>query len=408
MCGRTSGGIAKILYLLYIALSFVLAIILKFGDQLNVPTSFTSCNGDAVCLGNQAVYRISFAVAVWFIAVGCFTPCFPDFHYGWWFTKLGMYLAILVCSFFIPNAFFDGYVELARVVSFIFLILQILILIALAYDLHDYLSGFQAEGSESENCCKAFYLVLCFLLLALGMTGIGLLYHFLGGCSLNKFFISMTLILGVAGTVISVTNRVGKGLLTPLVVFDYCVYLCWQAIYSSPDVNCNPNAEETNDTALIIVGLAIAVASLTYTSWSAGTTGINIFRTEPTEADAAAVSSPPAEDPEAKKEAKAADAAEGGPRSATADEIADLKKRGSHSFFHFVMAMGGVYMSMVLTNWGSNTYGGNSSGATVSWESMWIKITSQWVTFAFYLWTMLAPICFPDRDFSNGHNMFRN
>ena len=33
--------------------------------------------------------------------------------------------------------------------------------------------------------------------------------------------------------------------------------------------------------------------------------------------------------------------------------------------------------------------------------SVWVKIVSSWLCFALYLWTILAPICFPNRDFSS-------
>lgn len=31
--------------------------------------------------------------------------------------------------------------------------------------------------------------------------------------------------------------------------------------------------------------------------------------------------------------------------------------------------------------------------------TMWVKIASQWVAMALFLWTLIAPSVFPDRDF---------
>ena len=31
---------------------------------------------------------------------------------------------------------------------------------------------------------------------------------------------------------------------------------------------------------------------------------------------------------------------------------------------------------------------------------MWVKLGAQWVTGLLYMWTLLAPALFPDRDFS--------
>lgn len=30
---------------------------------------------------------------------------------------------------------------------------------------------------------------------------------------------------------------------------------------------------------------------------------------------------------------------------------------------------------------------------------MWVKIGSQWVAIALFLWTLIAPVLLPDRDF---------
>lgn len=36
----------------------------------------------------------------------------------------------------------------------------------------------------------------------------------------------------------------------------------------------------------------------------------------------------------------------------------------------------------------------------VGWTSVWVKVVSQWVTVGLYCWTLVAPVLFPDRDFS--------
>lgn len=42
-----------------------------------------------------------------------------------------------------------------------------------------------------------------------------------------------------------------------------------------------------------------------------------------------------------------------------------------------------------------------SSAAIDASVSMWVKIGSQWATMGLYVWTLVAPCLFPDRDF--GH-----
>jgi hypothetical protein len=76
-------------------------------------------------------------------------------------------------------------------------------------------------------------------------------------------------------------------------------------------------------------------------------------------------------------------------------------------FFHFTMAAGSVYMAMLLTDWGSGSAttvaeGGQAAvlSSGMGSTSMWIKTISEWLALLLYTWTLIAPRCFPDRDFS--------
>ena len=60
---------------------------------------------------------------------------------------------------------------------------------------------------------------------------------------------------------------------------------------------------------------------------------------------------------------------------------------------------------MVLTNWGELDFkADDGTETTASPEAgdaaMWLNIVAQWVMFALYIWTLVAPTLFPDRDFS--------
>lgn len=35
----------------------------------------------------------------------------------------------------------------------------------------------------------------------------------------------------------------------------------------------------------------------------------------------------------------------------------------------------------------------------VGWTSVWVKVVTQWCIAGLYMWTMVAPSLFPDRDF---------
>lgn len=56
------------------------------------------------------------------------------------------------------------------------------------------------------------------------------------------------------------------------------------------------------------------------------------------------------------------------------------------------------YIAMLMTGWGVGAE--EKDLLDVGWLSVWVKLVSQWLTAALYLWTLVAPALFPDRVFS--------
>jgi len=64
--------------------------------------------------------------------------------------------------------------------------------------------------------------------------------------------------------------------------------------------------------------------------------------------------------------------------------------------FHLCMAFAAIYMSMLYTNWGTNTT--NSVTAQGRGETaLWINLSASWLAIILYLWTLIAPRLCPDR-----------
>jgi len=408
-----NGRMAKFIYVGALALAVILAIICKFSIQSSFSTwfSMSSCDTDA-CWGNYAVYRFSFALAIWFLILMLLIILDPLLHYSWWSIKFVSYVTLIILAFLIPNAFFTGWADLSRFVSCLFLIFQIVVLIESAYNLHDWIlnTKITSEDGQSEDIVwKCIYLLLCGSLIVAAIVGTALLFQWYGACALNQFFIALTLIFGVVGILLSIMKAIDKGLLVPSLVWCYGVFLCWQSIYSEPYPSCNPNANNPNNIVILIVGIVIAAASLTYTIWSTSNGMASLFRqhkeNEDDAADPAPVKSAPVE--------KSADGVDV-PRSSVGGDVElqgkgdaqiqgrdhNVARRKRHWVFHLLMAMGSFYMSMLLTNWGAQDGAKQSLATGVSLQSMWVKIVSQWLTYVLYIWTLVGPVLFPDRDFS--------
>lgn len=85
-----------------------------------------------------------------------------------------------------------------------------------------------------------------------------------------------------------------------------------------------------------------------------------------------------------------------------------IKAKDAHVFpistatilFQALMCLASIYYSMLMTNWGNpsvmdNTYGFFSNNYT----SYWIQLSALWVSQAMYVFSLTAPLCFPNRDF---------
>lgn len=68
--------------------------------------------------------------------------------------------------------------------------------------------------------------------------------------------------------------------------------------------------------------------------------------------------------------------------------------------FHLLMCLAALYVTMVVSNWGTDTLDkGSDSYFNVSTTVMWVGVATGWVTMLLYVWTLVAPRLFPDRDF---------
>lgn len=344
-----------------------------------------------------------------------------------------------------------GYAQFSRIVSALFLISQIVAFIDFAYHWNSSWVDKAYGGADDEEAdvvdkrWLAGILACCAFMLILSVVGIGLLYVFYGGCSLSAMFITLTALSVVGFTVLQVTTEDSdSSLLTSSVVAIYCVYLCWSAVNSNP-ASCNPGSTGTDDPGMIALGMLVAAFSLGWTCYSATASATTVTSGTSAAVEEAANAADtedlkqPINRPTSNrlsrtvehKSAVAADSVSEENVDVPDTENPDLdddkedepqpgdaggvQPDGRLWYFHVVMAAGALYMAMLLTNWGTGSVqdetgtspSSSGSGSTVVVHSsstglaqMWVKIVSQWVAIVIYVWTLIAPRCFPDRDFS--------
>ena len=62
------------------------------------------------------------------------------------------------------------------------------------------------------------------------------------------------------------------------------------------------------------------------------------------------------------------------------------------------MCLASLYVGMLITNW---TSGSITTGVLISNDYVfWVRLIISWCTAFLYIWTLIAPRIFPNRDFT--------
>ncbi|TMW58534.1 hypothetical protein Poli38472_010093 [Pythium oligandrum] len=414
----------RVVYLALFFVNAVLAALLReFGKLALARMSsilhvFKECDpyeDQGYCFGNQMVYRMSFSLGCFFVMTavlscaasrGCENACCLMC------VQLPVYFFIVVGSLFIPNSSFETYVDVARLASSFFIILQIVIIVDWAYNVRDFLldqmeaashdeEARQAlltsdydnlsltEKSSSATAWEAAYIAIVFVLGAGSTAAIVIMFKWFSGCDLNVAFIILTIFAAVVITVLSVLSWVNVGLLPAAAVTAYLVMMCYQAVHSNPDETCTGTDLSTISPhgKSVLLNATLAALTITWTSWRTSATNTKLFTLTPF-----ATTETKTFDEQDVKDLADIEAGEEG----------DVVNSNPHAVpeyqFHILMVLASFYMAMTLTNWGSAN-GLDTDDDQVA--TMWVKISSQWVAAAIFLWTLVAPAVFPGREFGS-------
>jgi serine incorporator 1/3 len=185
----------------------------------------------------------------------------------------------------------------------------------------------------------------------------------------------------------------------------YATYLAWSIVSKNPDHTCNP-ALGHNDTWGIAVGLLLTTISLAWTGWSwSAEERLNVDSVQSAKAVTPKVESSGGD--HLNLDVPFLDADEQPTSGLVTEQTpADTMSSGvgSHVWkLNVVMTLISCYVAMLLTGFG--TLNGlddnmNAANPTVGRVNMAILGVSQWLAIGLYIWTLVAPVLFPDRDFS--------
>ncbi|WOK95977.1 serine incorporator 3 [Canna indica] len=399
LCTSIAGGIssrsARLAYCGLFALSLVLSWILReVGAPLleNIPWINTfDPTPPKEWFQTNAVLRVSlgnflfFAIfALMMIGVKDQNDKRDSWHHGGWIAKIIVWIVLIILMFFLPNIVITIYETLSKFGSGFFLLVQVVILLDFTHTWND---AWVEKDEQKWYVALLSITVVCYLAMY-AFSGVLFVWFNPSGqdCGLNVFFIVTTMILAFAFAVIALHPKVNGSLLPASIISVYCAYLCYSGLSSEPrDYTCNGlhNHVKQVSTGTLVLGMLTTVLSVVYSAVRAGSS--TTFLSPP--------SSPRSGSKSPLLEASDAESGKKEKKDAEAKPVSY-----SYTFFHLIFALASMYSAMLLTGWTSST-SGSSDLIDVGWTSVWVRICTEWATAALYIWTLVAPLVLPYREF---------
>lgn len=187
------------------------------------------------CSGNNGAYRPAASATLFFVLAAIAVYCKPSANREAWPAKYVLFSFLVLATCFIPNEplFTPIYLNIARAGSIIYILIQQIIFIDVAYNWNDswVVKADTAETEEGAGKGKKWLLAIlvsCAILLIISIVGIALLFVYFSGCASNEAFIAVTLIMSIIITAAQLFGGEGS-LLSSAVITSYATYLCYIA-----------------------------------------------------------------------------------------------------------------------------------------------------------------------------------
>ncbi|XP_004631071.1 serine incorporator 3 [Octodon degus] len=444
-CPKRNSTVTRIIYAIIVLLGTAVSVIMRTesmetelkkipgfcegGFKINVadPKADKDCD---VVVGYKAVYRINFALAIFFFAfsllmINVKTSKDPRaaIHNGFWFFKIAAIVGIMVGSFYIPEGTFTSVLFVFGLAgAALFILFQLVLLVDVAHSLNESWVNNMEEGNPRVWYAALLSVTSLFYILSIVFAGVLYTYYTKpDGCTENKYFISINLILCIVVSVVSILPKVQEhqprsGLLQSSLITLYTVYLTWSAMTNELDSSCNPSllsifahiaattVAPANTTAVIptpappskngrflyvenAVGVFIFAVCLMYSSIRTSSNS-QVKKLTLSGSDSVILGDTAA--------SGGSDEEDGQPRRAVDNEKEGVQY--NYFFCHLMFCLASLYIMMTLTNWYSPD--ATFPAGSITCPAVWVKITSSWVCLLLYVWTLIAPLVLTNRDFS--------
>ncbi|KAL4503918.1 hypothetical protein ABPG72_022548 [Tetrahymena utriculariae] len=441
----------------YISLFFVFTLLTLFSmyqipGWLGVWSKFIHCPSESshpkdsmACLGISALYRMSFSLVILFSILILFcllrNEASKFVNENFWFQKIIGLIALFILQMWIPNDTYIIYGSVSKVFGVIFALFQSIMCIDLFYSWSEILVQQYEQGVGIYEYLLYFFSFGCYA------STFYLIYnnYQLYPCSGTQNLINILIVIAISILNLSPINA-KPSILTCGAVCLFITYLNWSAMTNIQQTECNYYANKQEAFIQIegIIGVFLIILSLGYITFGTADessrysqipSGDNLMaslrKSELEEKDSdddddflieAGYSDVVDLEQDAidltkieKRNSQKKDDDNKNAESAAQAVRKELKrlrelrrlrrmrdyKTNTYIYFHSIMILSSFYIVMLLTNYGAIQIDEKIDWTTykTSNSSMNIKFGISYFTTFIYVWTVVAPLLFPDRQF---------
>jgi hypothetical protein len=392
--GRTGTIMSFVVILVGVIVSIIMYVYAPSSISLNSWEDGCPSDGDfeRSCKANSAVLRISMALTVLFALQLIGTFFYTRFYDLFWIIKFCIFIALTIGFFFASSESFGlgGYAWFARITGFLFLILQQVILLDVAYSWNEkWLEYAGGPDGERNRDWLIGIIVISFFFLAGSYAAIGVMFWQYGHCEDSTIIIGLTLALTVTLTLIQLFFSEEGSILTSAIMTAYATYVCYSAVTLNPAVECNHALDTGYQTLSTAIGLALTAISLLWTTYNTVSRFPTVLDSNNQAVDLSQVTI--TNKPSGARSPSAGNAHE------VASEPSLMNQLLLQVSVLFILVSG--YYAMVLTNWATEQANSSISNPRSGRAAMWIQAAGQWIAIAMYGWSLIAPRILSDRDF---------
>ncbi|KAF4722313.1 Serine incorporator 3, partial [Perkinsus olseni] len=352
---------------------------------------------------------------------------------SWWILKFLMVPGLGFLLILVPNTFFNTLIDVYTGILFIFIVLQLVVLLDFGYSWNDLWVSNAIEDQRgdmlNEKAGKKWYIALTSISVIMYLWFIAAfiwMFTLTGGSSTLNAVLSVTFVITILLVIFSWTEWAKAGALLPsAVVALYVTWLAYCSSLSNYAYQASPNA------ARQVIGYIVAAVVFIYMSTRVANPVL--VRQDDTNIDDVAVATVQQEKRDSQNAARTAGKAGGdddavaklanidvgaAPVDGTAGQP-DLEGGGQTQqtttnvaedstsvswwhvlFLNIVHLTGAMYLTVLSTKWISNPLT-PADGRTASRQlDYWIQVTAMWTMLALFAWTLVAPVLFKNRNFS--------